>query len=205
MSTITPTRPSVPSTSTKRRVARLISDGLEPKNIIVVVLVTVGVGTSGWVGLGWALWAALFAGFLPTLFIRLGIRRGHWQDRNLSERQQRLRVIPAILASIAVGTAAMLVLDAPGAMVAMVVAMLATLVAIMVVTVAWKISVHTSVLSGAITMTAIALGPWWWLAVPLLPLVAWSRVVLREHTSAQAIAGSVLGFVVAGSTFLGLR
>ena len=58
----------------------------------------------------------------------------------------------------------------------------------------WKISVHAlGVASPAAAFTVVA--GWW--ALPfyiLIPLVCWSRVHLKAHTTAQVIAGSILGY-----------
>jgi membrane-associated phospholipid phosphatase len=47
------------------------------------------------------------------------------------------------------------------------------------------------------------LGPAWLPLVLLIPAVGWSRVVLRAHTMAQVVAGSLFGgLVMAGLWWL---
>jgi len=41
--------------------------------------------------------------------------------------------------------------------------------------------------------------------VPLVALVAWSRVVVRDHTFPQVVVGALLGPVVGGVVFVLLR
>ncbi|GAA2742857.1 MULTISPECIES: hypothetical protein [Kitasatospora] len=185
--------------------ARRVTDGVEPKNVIMAVLPVVGIGRYGWVGLAWAAFAALFAAVIPTWFIRKGMRRGSWEDRHVGQRQRRLIVIPFIMASVLLSFVVMVWLKAPTDMTAMVAAMFASLVPIVVITVWWKVSVHTAVASGAVVCLAIALGPWWLLLLPLVPVIGWSRVVLRDHTLAQTIVGAVVGAVTAGLTFWAAR
>lgn len=194
-----------PAASPRIRTARALTDGLEPRNIIIVVLVLIGIGNHGLAGLGWAALAALFAGILPMVFIRYGMRRGRWGDRHVGQRQQRLIVIPVIMALVAVGCALMWALNAPADMIAAVAAMFATLIPLLAVTVLWKVSVHTSVSSGASAMLVCAFGPWWLLGYPAVAAIGWSRVALRDHTPAQTVAGAVLGAAVAGLTFGTLR
>ncbi|MET9613934.1 hypothetical protein [Kitasatospora indigofera] len=181
--------------------ARRVTDGVEPKNVIIAVLPLIGALRYGWTGLGWALFAALFAAVIPTWFIRRGMRKGQWEDRHVGRRQRRLVVIPFIMLSVLTSFAVMLWADAPDDMTAMVLAMFAALVPIMVITVWWKVSVHTAVASGAVVCLAIALGAWWLLLHPLVVLIGWSRVVLRDHTRAQTVAGALVGAVSAGLTF----
>ncbi|WP_329498600.1 hypothetical protein [Kitasatospora herbaricolor] len=185
--------------------ARRVTDGVEPKNVIIAVLPLVGVLRYGWTGLGWALFAALFAAVIPTWFIRRGMRKGQWEDRHVGRRQRRLVVIPFIMLSVLTSFAVMLWTGAPSDMTAMVLAMFAALVPIMVITVWWKVSVHTAVASGAVVCLAVALGPWWLLLYPLVVVIGWSRVVLRDHTRAQTVVGALVGALSAGLTFWAAR
>ncbi|MFG3053638.1 phosphatase PAP2 family protein [Kitasatospora sp. NPDC048239] len=198
-----PTTGAEPSAATGW--ARRITDGVEPKNVIIAVLPLVGGLRYGWPGVGWAAFAALFAAVIPTWFIRRGVRRGSWEDRHVGRRQRRLVVIPFVMLSVLTSLVAMLRLDAPTDMVAMVLAMFASLIPILVITVWWKVSIHTAVAGGAVVCLAIALGPWWLLLSPLVAVIGWSRVVLRDHTTAQTLVGAVVGALAAGLTFWSAR
>lgn len=198
---MTTMRPADPGTR-RHRAARAVTDGLEPKNVILAVCLVVGAAQDDMLaGLAWALHVIVFAAVLPMAYIKYGIRVGRWQDRHVGQRERRLHLIPVIMASVGIALTAMVLLDAPAQMTALVVAMLATLLAILAVTTVWKISVHTSVAAGALAMPAIGLSPWWAAACPLIALIAWSRVALRDHTLGQVLAGTALGTVVAGTVF----
>ncbi|MGJ5755217.1 hypothetical protein FB563_3435 [Streptomyces puniciscabiei] len=189
----------------KSSLARAITDGLEPKNWIIGVAVLIGWHAGRLPGIGWGLFAAAFCAVVPIVFIKFGQRRGYWGDRHVRRRQDRLILIPGIMASVITGMILMGLLGAPREMIALVTAMLATLIAILVITTAWKISVHTAVSSGAIVMLAMAYGAWPLLLYPLVAIVGWSRVELKDHTLLQVCAGTVLGAAVAGISFAGLR
>lgn len=183
------------------RIARSVTDILEPKTWIFGVLMLVGIKSDGIVGAAWAANAAVFAAVVPMLVIKSGVRKGNWSDRHLSARAQRLQVIPLILASLGLGVVVMWAGNAPRELLAAVTNMVATLVIILAITTVWKISVHTSVASGAATMIAMVLGPWWWLTWGLVLLVGWSRIALRDHTPTQVAAGAVLGPALAVAVF----
>ncbi|MDT3397707.1 hypothetical protein RKE29_13785 [Streptomyces sp. B1866] len=185
----------------RRRVARLVTDGLEPKNWIVPLTLAVGWRADGAAGAGWGLYATVFAAVLPVLFIRFGVRRGRWADRHVGVRRQRLAVLVFVVCSVAAGTLSMALLGAPPEMVALVAAMAATLVVLMAITVAWKVSVHAAVSCGSVVILAFAYGPWALACAPLTAMVGWSRVALRDHTPAQVVAGAALGAAVAGAVF----
>ncbi|NUL25960.1 phosphatase PAP2 family protein [Streptomyces lunaelactis] len=147
----------------------------------------------------------MFAAAMPMAYIKYGMRTGMWADRHVGQRQRRLLLIPVIMASVGAGIGGMLWLDAPRPMLALVVAMLATLAVLLPVTAFWKISVHTAVAGGALAMLALTYGPLVWIAAPLIAVIAWSRISLRDHTLAQTIAGAAAGTVTAGLVFAALN
>ena len=65
---------------------------------------------------------------------------------------------------------------------------------VLLITFKWKISVHTTGLSGPVGALILLLGPIGALFGILYPILIWSRVTLKKHTLAQAIAGGVQGF-----------
>ena len=65
---------------------------------------------------------------------------------------------------------------------------------ILMITTKWKISVHTTGLSGPIGALILLLGPFGAIFGVIYPVVIWARVLLKKHTLAQAICGGVQGF-----------
>ena len=65
---------------------------------------------------------------------------------------------------------------------------------VLLFTLKWKISVHTTALSGPVAALILLLGPIGALFGIIYPILIWSRVLLKKHTLAQAIAGGVQGF-----------
>ncbi|MFD9070497.1 phosphatase PAP2 family protein [Streptomyces lasiicapitis] len=195
--------PVEPDTANSQlRAARYITDGLDPKNVIIAVSLLTGLAQPHpLTGLAWALEAIVFAALIPITYIKYGIKSGKWADRHVGNRQRRLLLIPVIMTSVGAGIGGMLWLDAPRQMLALVIAMLATLAVLLPITAFWKISVHTSVAAGSLAILAGAYGTLVWLAAPLVAVIAWSRVALRAHTVAQTVAGGCVGAIVAGLSF----
>ncbi|WP_258574726.1 phosphatase PAP2 family protein [Streptomyces shenzhenensis] len=200
------TAPATPARD-ENRAARLITDRAEPRNVIILVSLGVGLAQDNpLTGVLWALEAIVFAAAIPMAYIKYGMRTGMWADRHIGQVQRRKLLIPVIMASVATGIGGMFLFDAPRAMVALVVAMLATLAVLLVPTAVWKwkISVHTAVAGGALAMLAVTWGPLVWAAYPLVAVIAWSRISLRDHTLAQTIAGSAAGTITSALVFTGL-
>ena len=65
----------------------------------------------------------------------------------------------------------------------------------------WKVSIHCAVAAGSVTMLTLLFGPSLIPAYLLVALTAWSRVALKDHTTAQVIAGSLLGVAAAVVTY----
>ena len=174
---------------------------LEPKNWIIATTLAVGWHADGARGLAWGAVAAFFAGVLPTIFISRGVRRGQWADRYVGAKRPRLIVLSFIIASVAIGLALLVALGAPGELTGYIGCMLGSVALLAGITTVWKISIHCAVASGSVTILTLLFGPWLAPAYLLVALTAWSRVVLKDHTPAQVIAGSVLGAAAAVVTY----
>jgi membrane-associated phospholipid phosphatase len=109
-------------------------------------------------------------------------------DRNLS----------LLLATVSyfVGTAVLLIIRAPLLSTAVMFGYFAGTLFIFLVNLRWKISIHTMGIAGPTTVLVFVFGWWGALLGLLLPPVIWSRVYLKKHTLAQALAGAVVGFLL---------
>lgn len=177
--------------------ARKVTYFLEPKNWIIVTVAAVGWHAAGLQGLGWGILAALFAAVIPTVFITRGVRDGRWTDRNVGDKRPRLVVLSFIIASVTLGLIVLVAGGAPRELTGYFACMLVSVAVLAAITTVWKISIHCAVASGSMTMLALVFGAWLTPAYALVALTAWSRVVLRDHTTAQVIAGAVLGALAA--------
>lgn len=186
---------------TRRSAAQWVTYLLEPKNWIIATVIAVGWRADGVRGLGWGLLAALFAAVLPTMFITRGIARGRWGDRNVGARRPRLIVLAFILTSVTAGLVVLAMFGAPRELTWYFGCLLGSVAALAAITTVWKISIHCAVASGSATILSLMFGLALTPAYLLAALTAWSRVELKDHTTAQVIAGSVLGAAAAVVTY----
>lgn len=179
------------------RAARWITEVLQPPVVVSVQLLVSPVSEAGFPGtIGFGALAALFACVIPLLLLLVLVRLGRVTDHHVSNRKQRAPVLLMALASIMAGLVVLAAAGAPRSVLAMVLAVVAGVVVLAGVSPFWKISGHAAAISSSAVIGVLVLGTSWLPLLLLIPAVGWSRVVLRAHTLAQVIAGSLFGGVV---------
>ncbi|MDT0532997.1 phosphoesterase PA-phosphatase [Micromonospora sp. DSM 115977] len=196
-----------PDRRTSRLLARAATEVFAPALLAALMPVVVGLHAASPVGVGlaWALVGSLFCSVIPNSLIWWGVRRGRLTDHHIRRREQRRRPLAYGLLSVLVGLAVMIGFGAPRPVLAMVVVMFALGLAVTVVNLVWKLSIHAAVAAGAAAVLVIEFGPALLASAPVVALVGWSRVRLRDHTVGQVAAGTVVGTLIAAPTFLLLR
>ena len=190
-----------------RRLARVITEVLGPAPVVATLLVAVAAHSGPTIlgGLAWGLLAVLIVIPVPLFYVLSGVRRRRLSDRHVGVRTQR--PLPMLIGVVAVIVALIVfwALGAPPDLVALIGAMVVGLSVSLLVTLRWKISIHTAVIAGAVVILALDFGPPLLALGALVALVGWARVKLGDHTPPQVGAGVVLGAVTAAMTFIVLR
>ena len=153
----------------------------------------------------WGVVVAVFSSVLPMLFIVRGARLGRWDGHHVRNREGRRVPLLLCLVSTVAGLVILLAGGAPRDVIALNAAMLGTLLVCAFITRWWKISLHCAVAGGATATMVLIYGLWWLVLAAAVALVAWSRVVVGDHTVAQVVAGAVTGPVVGGAVFVLVR
>lgn len=187
------------------RAAKLLTEILSPAVLVATVLLAVAWHAADTPGqaLLWGLIAAAAASFIPITYIVRGVRRGHWTDKHVGDRAQRKLPLLVCLLSTAAGTVTLALAGAPRELLALIASMVAALVVAVPVTLIarWKISIHALVAAGTAVALVVVGGPALLVTWPLAAAVGWSRVHLRDHTTAQVVAGAVVGACATGLLF----
>lgn len=189
-------------------VAKVVTEVCSPAVVVLLLPLAVAWHATGH-RLGptalWGLVVAVFSSVLPMAFIVRGARLGRWDGHHVRNREGRLIPLLLCLASTVLGLAILLVGRSPRDVLALDVAMLVTLLACTVITQWWKISLHSAVAGGAAATLVVIYGPLFLVTAPVVALVAWSRVVVQDHTIGQVVAGALVGPVVGGVVFVLVR
>lgn len=115
-------------------------------------------------------------------------------DKDISNRQDRFKPLIIGIISYFIGFLVSLYLNVDNLLTILLLCYATNTFIVMLITFKWKISVHTTGLSGPVGALILLLGPLGALFGLIYPLLIWSRVLLKKHTLAQAICGAVQGF-----------
>lgn len=167
-------------------------------NIVTSMIVGISVGAP-W----WGLFVAVCAGVVPMVFILVGMRKSKIGDHHVTSINERHLLIASVLVFTVGALIIQIVAHAPIEMIAFLSSGLVALAVAAVITSVfhWKVSGHTGVAAGVAVVLALAVSPWWLLALVFTPLIGWSRVHLGDHTKAQVTVGAFAGAVAAGLTY----
>lgn len=181
----------------KNRTARWLTEAFQPPVVVSIQLLVSPLTEDGFPGtMVYGALAALFVCVLPLILLLVLVRLGKVTDHHVSDRKQRAPVLLMALGSILAGLLVLEAAGAPRSVVAMVLAVVGGVVVLAAVSPFWKMSGHAAAISCSAVIAVLMLGPAWAPLLLLVPAVGWSRVVLRAHTVAQVVAGSLLGGVV---------
>ncbi|WP_295030926.1 PAP2 family protein [uncultured Methanobrevibacter sp.] len=135
----------------------------------------------------------IFASILPMAIIVYWAKKLN-TDKDISNRQDRFTPLVVGIVSYFIGFLVSLALGLSDFLTALLLCYSINTGVVLLITAKWKISVHTTGLSGPVGALILLLGPIGALFGILYPILIWSRVTLKKHTLAQAIAGGVQGF-----------
>ena len=135
----------------------------------------------------------IFASILPMAIILLWAKKIK-TDRDISNRSDRY--VPLIIGIISyfIGFLICLHLNLDHYLTVLLLCYSVNTGVVLLITTKWKISVHTTGLSGPVAALILLLGPVGAVFGILYPILIWSRVLLKKHTLSQAITGGVQGF-----------
>jgi hypothetical protein len=135
----------------------------------------------------------IFASILPMAIILFWAKR-LGTDKDISNRSDRFMPLVVGIVSYFIGFLICFIFGLDNFLTCLLLCYCVNTGVILLITTKWKISVHTTGLSGPVGALILLLGPVGALFGILYPILIWSRVLLKKHTLAQAIAGGVQGF-----------
>ncbi len=135
----------------------------------------------------------VFASILPMAIIVYWAKKLN-TDKDISNRQDRYTPLIIGIISYFIGFLISFIIGLSNFLTFLLLCYCVNTGVVLIITSKWKISVHTTGISGPIGALILLLGPVGALFGVIYPVVIWSRVLLKKHTLAQAICGGVQGF-----------
>ncbi len=180
------------------RFARIISNILAPSTISLpfILLVASYHARNQLAAIAYAFITFFFLCVGPLIYVVIGVRTGRLSDIDISRRSERAGPFLFGIVSVSVGLLVLSLTNGPRDLETALILTAISAVFMMVTTLWWKISIHASSIAGAATMLTALYGMVLLPSFLLLILVSWSRVVLRRHTVAQVVAGSLLSIAL---------
>ena len=145
----------------------------------------------------------IFTILLPTVLISLYCRRHRCSLIDLGQRERRMVPYVISILSYFICVYIMESMHIPHFMASILIVALMIQIICSIVNVWWKISTHTAAIGGvegAIVAFSIIFGfnPVFWICVAIIVagMLGTSRMILRQHSLSQVVAGFLLGCIV---------
>ena len=144
-----------------------------------------------------------FTVLFPTVLIHLYRQYQGWTPIQLEQKEKR--VVPYILSIVCYFTCfyIMNLLHLPHMLTSILIVALVIQILCAIINIWWKISTHTAAIGGfAGALMAFSIlftfNPLWWFCVILIiaGMVGSSRMILRQHSLSQVVAGFLVGAVI---------
>ena len=137
-----------------------------------------------------------FGCFLPLGMVLAMLKTGVISDFYATKRLERFIPFLATITSYVMGTVALVIVDAPPPITALMACYIVNGLVLLVITFKWKISIHASGVTSPVPALVYLLGtrmlPLFMLFLP----VAWARLELKAHDKKQITAGALLSTVL---------
>jgi len=139
---------------------------------------------------------------LPIANIMYFSKRYQNSDKmDVEKREDRFIPLIAGVMGYVIGVVLLYLLEAPWLVTVLMICYAVVTFAMMIITMYWKISIHSCGVMGPSMGLAMAFWPVGLLYFLLLPPVAWSRYVLKKHTPLQLMMGATVGCAITAVIF----
>lgn len=151
--------------------------------------------------LKWTLFSLLFVS-LVALFVVYGVMKGFFPDLDVSRREKRPLLFSFVIGVSVLYFFSTLLFNGPRVLLLAMGDVILGVFLMALVNLRVKASGHVAVVSAFALALSILYGKSFLFLFLLIPLVAWSRVVLKKHTVNEVVVGGALGGFVVLLTFI---
>jgi hypothetical protein len=141
----------------------------------------------------------IFGAILPFAFVYMAVKRGKISDVHVAIREERKSPFLFTMTCLLLCTITMYLLEAPKEIVVCSLVMFLNSIIFFLITLYWKISMHSTVLASILVSLSILVSPYYSLGFLLLPLMIWARIHRHRHNIYQGLVALLLSIT---GTFL---
>jgi hypothetical protein len=145
--------------------------------------------------LKWTIFSYAFV-LIVALFVIFGVMLGVFSNFDVSKREQRPLLFSFSAIVMFCYLISIFIFNGPKTLFIALFAVILGLIAIVIANRWIKVSIHLATLTSAVLFIGIVYGGYFFLFLILIPLLAWARVKMKEHTPLETIIGSILGIVI---------
>ena len=136
-----------------------------------------------------------FGIIIPLMMMYELSKHGIISDFYVQQKNERTKPFAGAIASYLLGSLTLFWMNAPTMITAFMLCYAGNTAIIMLITLRWKISVHTAGIAGPATGLIYGIGLWAAALFALLVPVGWARMRLKAHTPLQLLAGMLVTIV----------
>lgn len=145
--------------------------------------------------LKWTIFSYAFV-VAVALFVIIGVMLGIFSNFDVSKREQRPLLFAFSGLAMFCYLIALIIFDGPKILFIDLSAIVLGLIIIIIVNKWIKASIHLATFTAVALFVGIVYKGYFFLALALIPLLAWSRIKMKEHSLRETIVGSILGIMI---------
>ena len=180
-----------------KSLAQVISFLFNPILLLVFVPLLLVYRTTGSVVLAmvWTGYTMIFL-LAMTFFIIYGVHKKIFTDMDVSNRKQRplLFIVSFVIGLLYLG--GLEFLHGPRILMAVIVGLIISVIFISLINTRLKMSIHVATVAALLVSLAIIYQGYYYLALLLIPIVAWARLKIHRHTLPETIVGGGFGILL---------
>lgn len=148
----------------------------------------------------WTIYSHLFI-LMLGLAIVYGVKKKTFNNFDVSNRTQRPLLFLIIGIFALVYLLGLFLFHAPFILVAVIIAIIFGVIVMSIINTKIKASLHVATVSSLLTVLAMIYGGYYFLLLLIIPLVAWSRVIVKRHTILETVIGGAAGCLLSSGTY----
>lgn len=177
--------------------ANIITWVLHPVSLAIPAVYLIVLNSTGnhKSSLYWTFVALIFS-LILSVFVLIGVKKGFFNNLDVSNRSQRVILYPFVIGIVIVFSLLVFVFRGPWALITAGTLFTLALLILDIVNMKIKASVHVASVSAIVIGIIYLYRGYSFLLLLFVPLVAWARIVEKRHTLKETIVGAVCGITL---------